>query len=169
MPNKSLLILSLFLFVSMGVFAQAEDQIEESADSTSQVVEYVNKQQIDWDKLVHNFGTIDAYERAEHTFTFTNVSTAPVVILDVKVTCGCTAPSWTQEPVMPGEVGEINIKFNSWKSGVFTKPVTVYTNAADYPTKLFISAIVKDVEGDSEVDGETAPEQTPVPEEGEND
>ena len=77
-----------------------------------------------------NFGTIgesDGY--AEHIFKFKNTGTAPLVILKVQTTCGCTRPEWTELPVEPGEEGVIIITFNPvGRIGPFNKPATVQTN-----------------------------------------
>ncbi len=155
---KKILVL-LLLFCAANVSSFAQDAVEGEVEDSSISESYTLKKQMDWGSLVHSFGNIKTYEKVEHTFKFTNVSTAPIVILDVKVECGCTAPEWTQEPVMPGEDGEILIKFNSWKTGVFTKPIKVYTNAENYPTKLFITAIVEDGELFEGEEAETAPKE----------
>lgn len=76
-----------------------------------------------------DFGEIQQGDVVEHTFKFTNTGEAPLVITDTKVTCGCTTPSFTKEPVAPGETGEILVKFNSaGKSGNTSKTITVMAN-----------------------------------------
>ena len=55
---------------------------------------------------------------------------------------------------MPGEIGEVSINFNSWKDGIFSKKISVFTSADNYPEKLFISANVIDPlkeEGEEEI------------------
>lgn len=77
----------------------------------------------------YDFGDINQGDVVEHTFKFKNVGEAPLVITDTKVTCGCTTPSFTREPVAPGEDGEIQVKFNSaGKSGKVAKTVTIMAN-----------------------------------------
>lgn len=61
-----------------------------------------------------------------HVFTFTNISAKPVVILDVSASCGCTSPSFSRKPVMPGAKGEISVTFDPMnRPGVFSKGVSV--------------------------------------------
>ncbi len=105
---------------------------------------FTKEKEISWETLSHDFGKIEVYNKVNYAFKFENVSKAPIIITDVKVTCGCTSPKWTQAPVMPGEFGEVSIDFNSWKDGVFSKTISVYTSAGNYPEKLYISAVVID-------------------------
>ncbi|WP_245895575.1 DUF1573 domain-containing protein [Flavobacterium album] len=77
----------------------------------------------------HDFGTIEEGTTVEHTYTFTNEGTADLVVSNVKASCGCTIPSYTQSPVKPGGTGEIKVTFNSsGKSGNQSKQVTVTLN-----------------------------------------
>lgn len=83
----------------------------------------------EFEEAQHDFGDIQQGDVVEHTFKFTNTGEAPLIITDTKVTCGCTTPSFTKEPVAPGEKGEILVKFNSTgKSGNVAKTVTVMAN-----------------------------------------
>ncbi|MEX0966823.1 MAG: DUF1573 domain-containing protein [Bacteroidia bacterium] len=77
----------------------------------------------------HNFGQINEGEKAEYEFEFTNTGDAPLVISDISRTCGCTTPSYSKDPVMPGEKGKIKVVFDSeGRPGRFHKSITVTTN-----------------------------------------
>ncbi|WP_299125260.1 DUF1573 domain-containing protein [uncultured Winogradskyella sp.] len=78
---------------------------------------------------VVDYGTVEQHSDGTRLFTFTNTGDAPLVITKVKTTCGCTVPSYSKAPIMPGESGELNIKYNTKKLGAFTKTVTVMSNA----------------------------------------
>ncbi|HZX73853.1 MAG TPA: DUF1573 domain-containing protein [Cyclobacteriaceae bacterium] len=52
----------------------------------------------------------------------------PLIITNVQASCGCTTPSWTKDPVMPGGSGFIKATFNAASPGVFGKTVTVTAN-----------------------------------------
>lgn len=83
----------------------------------------------EWDETQFDFGDIQQGDVVEHIFKFKNTGEAPLVITDTKTTCGCTTPSFTKEPVQPGETGEILVKFNSTgKSGNTSKNITVKAN-----------------------------------------
>jgi hypothetical protein len=61
-----------------------------------------------------------------HVFTFTNISSSPVVVLDVSASCGCTSPSFSRKPVMPNQKGEITVSFDPInRPGHFSKGVSV--------------------------------------------
>lgn len=66
------------------------------------------------------------------TFEFTNTGDAPLIIKDVKSTCGCTVPSWPKDPVLPGKSQKIEVKYNM-KPGPIRKTITVQSNAVNYP------------------------------------
>lgn len=87
---------------------------------------------ISFDKTEHNFGDIAQGDVVEHTFTFTNTGTQPLIIDRVDVTCGCTTPAWTKEPVMPGKTGFITAKYNSaGRMGQQKKAITVHSNTGE--------------------------------------
>lgn len=78
---------------------------------------------------VVDYGTIIQNSNGTRIFTFTNTGDAPLLITKVKTTCGCTVPSYPKTPIFPGETGELNIKYDTKKLGIFTKTVTVISNA----------------------------------------
>jgi hypothetical protein len=95
-----------------------------------------------WDKMEFDFGEIQQGIPAEAVFNLTNVSQEPLIIKKVKGSCGCTATNYTQEPVSPGESGEISATYDAKNLGVFKKTVTVYTNFDEKPTVLTLSGKV---------------------------
>lgn len=76
-----------------------------------------------------DYGTITQNSEGTRLFTFTNTGNAPLLITMVKTTCGCTVPSYSKAPILPGETGELNIKYDTKRLGAFTKTVTVMSNA----------------------------------------
>lgn len=88
---------------------------------------------ITFDDLVHDFGTFPEEQgNATHTFTFTNKAEKPVQLVLVKASCGCTTPTWTQEPVAPGETGIIQATYNAaHRPGPFEKFITVRVQESD--------------------------------------
>lgn len=88
----------------------------------------------------HEFGDIYQGEKVNYVFTFTNIGNQPLVLSEVVTTCGCTAPSWNREPVMPGQSGEIQITFNSEnKMGRQNKGITILSNAVNSPARVTIT------------------------------
>lgn len=79
-----------------------------------------------------DFGNITQGDKVEHNFIFENTGDTPLVISNVAVTCGCTAPSWPKTPIAPREKGEMKVIFNSsGKMGSQNSVVRVYSNAAE--------------------------------------
>lgn len=67
-----------------------------------------------FDEAMYDFGTINEGDIVEHTFSFTNTGDAPLVITNAKGSCGCTVPTYPKnEQIMPGDQGEMTVKFNS--------------------------------------------------------
>lgn len=85
---------------------------------------------IKFDNMVHDYGIMKEGDVRECKFQFTNIGNAPIVIQKVEEPCGCTVPSWSKEPVMPGQSGEIKVVYHSKeRPGVFRKTLAVTTNA----------------------------------------
>jgi hypothetical protein len=85
--------------------------------------------QIRFDKMEHDFGKIREGEKVSYRFKVSNPGTVPLRIIDVKPSCGCTAPAWTKEPIPPGGEGFVEVVFDSQgRSGEQMKTVTVFAN-----------------------------------------
>jgi hypothetical protein len=102
-----------------------------------------NAPEIHFEKLVHDFGTIEFKGKAEVDFVFTNVGKEPLTVSQCSASCGCTAPTWTKEPVKPGEKGVIKVVYkNTNYAGSFNKTVTVISNAKTNRVILTIKGTV---------------------------
>ena len=93
---------------------------------------------IDFEAETVDYGTIAQNSDGQRTITFTNNGDAPLLITDVKSSCGCTVPSYSKMPVMPNESGEITVKYNTSKIGVFSKTITVLSNTSEVSKKITI-------------------------------
>ena len=121
---KKLFLLSLFAIFSMSFgFAQTNQPEKEDVDGAG----------ITFEKLVHDDGTIKKGGDGTCSFQFTNNGNEPLILSGVRASCGCTTPSWTKAPIMPGQTGEIKVKYNTHNVGGFTKSVTVTSNAVNSP------------------------------------
>jgi hypothetical protein len=84
-----------------------------------------NAQKLEFDELVHDFGTIkEELGSVTHAFKFTNTGDKPLKINDVRASCGCTTSGWTKEPVQPGATGEVRATYRT-SVGPFNKSLTV--------------------------------------------
>lgn len=96
-----------------------------------------------FDEPEHHFGEIVEGEQATHVFTFRNVGTMPLTLTDVRPSCGCTSPDWTQDPVAPGESGEITVVYDSkGRPGPFKKTIAVRSDGTPGYLRLYIDGNV---------------------------
>ncbi|WP_353780168.1 DUF1573 domain-containing protein [Winogradskyella sp. 3972H.M.0a.05] len=119
------------LFVSVMGFVQAQDLAMAEKIAI-----------IDFETEVVDYGTIEQGSDGMRIFVFTNTGDAPLIITDVKTSCGCTVPNYSKEPILPGQVGQLEIKYNTKKLGAFTKTVTVLSNAKEAKKVLKIKGTV---------------------------
>ncbi|TNE59297.1 MAG: DUF1573 domain-containing protein [Bacteroidetes bacterium] len=90
-----------------------------------------------------DFGTVDEGDVVEHTFKFKNTGKVPLTILNARSSCGCTVPEWSDEPIPPGGVGEINAKFNTTaKMHEQNKWITITANTHPNETKVLLKGMV---------------------------
>lgn len=75
---------------------------------------------------LHEFGDIYHHEPAVHRFEFRNVSKTPIIIDNARPSCGCTIPTWSEEPVLPDSVGVLEVEYDARDLGYFKKKVKVY-------------------------------------------
>jgi len=93
----------------------------------------------------YDFGDITQGDKVAYTFEFTNDGDTPLVLSNVKTTCGCTASSWPREPIAPGATSKIDVTFNSTgKIGKQNKVITIMSNGTNSPeTVKIITNILK--------------------------
>jgi len=110
------IILILFVgLLSLGAFAQ--DKVAKIKFKTDTI----------------DYGTIEKGSDGVRVFEFTNTGDAPLIITEVKSTCGCTIPKKPDGPIMPGETGKIEVKYDTNRVNPIRKTITVTSNA-DTPT-----------------------------------
>jgi hypothetical protein len=122
--------LSVCMFVGLVAFKPKPTQTNPKTKTTNTKVVLSDKPyDVKFDKTTHDFGTISEGTEVKTTYVMTNIGKEPVVILSHDVQCGCTTPSYSKEPIMPGKSTEIIVGFNSaGKSGAQEKTVTLTTN-----------------------------------------
>lgn len=126
---KKVLSITLMLFACM-TYAAAQQQAE-----------------IKFDKVSIDLGTFsESNPVQEAVFTFTNVGQAPLIINQAVASCGCAVPSYTKEPIKPGQKGQIKVTYNGKGKfpGHFKKSITVRTNGVPEMTRLYIEGVMKE-------------------------
>lgn len=79
----------------------------------------------------HDFGSVAEGPAAEYEFEFKNTGKEPILLQQVQASCGCTTPSYSKDPVLPGKSGTIKASFSTQGRGgaPFNKTITVVSNA----------------------------------------
>ena len=77
----------------------------------------------------HDFGKIPQGTPVTTEFSFTNIGKEPLILTEVRPTCGCTIADYTKTPVAPGATGIIKITYNAAVAAPFNKTIVVTSNA----------------------------------------
>jgi hypothetical protein len=137
------------LFASMAFIGNAQN-VEQK-----EVPEHGAK--IRFEEMEHQYGTIMKGGNGDCEFVFWNDGDEPLILQNVKASCGCTTPTWTQKPVMPGQSGSIKVRYNTNNVGGFSKTVTVTSNAVNN------DRVVLKIKGTVKQDQAAQPETKPQP------
>lgn len=100
--------------------------------------------QVEWiGPTEHDFGDIVKGEPVRHAFVFRNEGNDPLVIDNVRTTCGCTTPGWPREAIAQDSTGTIEVEYSARTAGAFHKLVKVYFKGRRKAEKLYISGFVE--------------------------
>lgn len=110
---KKLLSLVAFIIISAATYAQTGPQIEFESDEI-------------------DYGTVyKGEDDGIRTIKFTNTGDEPLIINNVKSSCGCTVPSKPKEAILPGKSDTIQVKYNM-RPGSIRKTITIMSNATNH-------------------------------------
>lgn len=115
---------------------------------TSNSFGQTSKAKLSFATLEHDFGTFKEEAGSQsYNFKFKNEGDAPLILNNVRASCGCTTPEWTKEPIAPGQNGFIKVSYNpAHRPGPFNKTVTVSSNAQNSTVVLRIKGTVQEHE-----------------------
>lgn len=85
-------------------------------------------QSITFDKTTFDYGTVKTNSDGHRFFTVKNTGDKPLILSNVKASCGCTTPEWSQDPIMPGKTAQIKVGYNTATNGEFNKMIEVFSN-----------------------------------------
>lgn len=115
--KKLLSILALMIFVAGASFAQkaVKKAAKKGPDMSFKLTTV-------------DYGTIKQNADPLRKFTFVNDGTEPLIITGARGSCGCTVPTYPKKPILPGEEGIIEVRYDTKRVGKFRKTVRVTTN-----------------------------------------
>jgi hypothetical protein len=101
-------------------------------------------QQLQFEHTMYEFGRIKEIDGpVEHKYIFENILDKPVIITQVKASCGCTTTDWTKDTIMPGQNGFVIGAFNPHnRPGYFEKSVHVSFSDTALSTELKFKGFV---------------------------
>lgn len=149
---KKILVLALATFSMVnGKWSIASAQTLKQKVNVSEVeaedkTKAENYAEITFDTLRYDFGKFSKDEpRVSCSFPFKNTGTAPLIIHQAIATCGCTVPTYTKEPIKPGEKGKIDVTYDGKDKfpGHFQKTITVRSNAINEVVRLTIEGMME--------------------------
>jgi len=109
---------------------------------------FASAQTISFDKTTFDYGNVKAGSDGHRFFTVKNTGDKPLIISEVKPSCGCTTPEWSKDPILPGKEAKIKVGYNTGIKGAFNKLIEVYSNdPANSRSVIYIKGNVEDVAG----------------------
>ena len=85
--------------------------------------------EISFKETIIDYGIIENGEDGKRTFEFKNTGNSPLIFTRIMSSCGCTIPKKPEKPVQPGESGIIEVEYDTKRTGLFQKAITVNSNA----------------------------------------
>ena len=125
------ILLLLLIVLTGGAYAQAQ------ADARAPKFQFLNG-------TSHDFKNVEEQSSSVYVFKFKNTGKSPLIITNAVGSCGCTVPSFSKAPVLPGKTGEIKVTYNATAGpGPVEKTVFVSSNATTGPFELHVKGFVK--------------------------
>jgi hypothetical protein len=122
------LIVFLLIFATSGYFSSIK-----AAGPTAS---------IEWEITSIDLGDIPLKKPVTVEFVFKNTGMIPIIISEVKPSCGCTVADFPKQPILSGTQGKITVTYDADLSGFFSKTISVYSNTEEQVTELFIKGTV---------------------------
>lgn len=121
---KQFTLLFFTLFLAFTLYAQNTATSEAAATAKNP-----NGPEITFEKTVHDYGSVPYKGDGKCEFKFTNTGKEPLILTNVRSSCGCTVPKWPREPILPGQSEVIHVEYKTNRIGRINKTVTVRSNA----------------------------------------
>lgn len=145
--KKLILFIAIFTFAVFIVNAQTSaskedakkrDAVKKTPQQTTEKNTNPNAPIIDFEKTIHDYGTMEQHDDGRCEFKFKNTGKEPLILSNVRSSCGCTVPEWPRQPILPGQSEVIKVKYDTKRIGGINKSVYVYSNGVKSPITLKI-------------------------------
>lgn len=145
MMSRFQILIKVAFIGSYTLFALSCNQIKsDNNNDTNSLNQTKGTPDIQFDTLFYDFGNLVEGEKVSYIFKFKNTGTSDLIIFDAYSTCGCTVPNYSNEPLKPGDEGQIEVIFDSsGRNGMQYKNITLKLNTPMREKTLTIKANVK--------------------------
>jgi cytochrome c553 len=142
--NKAAIFLLVFMCLALDPAQILKAEVASNSVSPTLLVlpDLLPTANIIWDAEFQTTNVVARLDYAEFVFSFTNISSKTITIIDVHTSCGCTTVQLPPLPwtVPPGTNGKIGVHVNlAGKGGTLIKTITVGT---DQGTKTLLVKII---------------------------
>jgi len=130
--RKVILLLCSVLVLSVSSQAQTTTPAKGAAPAPKPEAKAPNPNaaKITFAEMSYDFGTVVEGPQITHDFKIKNDGKEPLILSNVRASCGCTVPTWPKEPILPGKESVISATYNtSGRPGHFNKTITIESNA----------------------------------------
>ncbi len=146
--KKTMFLLATIVFGVCTGYGQVSTSKEKAEGKSTNLqeqpgeVKRPNAPEILFDKTVHDYGTIRYNGDGKCVFKFTNTGNEPLILTNVRSSCGCTVPEWPREPILPKHSDVINVEYKTTRVGKINKNITVQSNGTPATVVLRIKGQV---------------------------
>jgi len=95
-------------------------------------IAFASAQTISFDQTTIEYGKVAVGADGQREVTVTNKGDKPLIISNVRPSCGCTTPQWSKDPILPGKSAKIKVGYNTQIKGDFKKSIEVYSNDPEH-------------------------------------
>ena len=115
--KKAFFVIIIFVF---SVQLNAQDKTEVNTNPNAPTILFESN--------VVDYGEIAKGSDGVKYFSFTNGGNEPLIISNVRSSCGCTVPEYQRTPIGPNQESQIKIKYDTKRVGPFRKTITIFSN-----------------------------------------
>lgn len=130
----------MFLILGLGVIAMAQNTVPVTKDAAATPA--ADGPVLYMDTYTVDFGEIEQGSDPFRKVLLKNVGKAPLIIKNATGSCGCTVPTWPQNPIMPGASDTLTVRYDTQRPGAISKVVSLYTNQNEAPVTVKVQGKV---------------------------
>lgn len=129
-------LMALFLTAAVCALNAQQAKAPAQGETKTEAAANPNAPKLNFKEETYLFGEVPEGPQVTHEFKFKNDGKEPLILSNVRASCGCTTPVWPKEPILPGKDAVILVTYNTQgRPGPFTKSITITSNS-DTPNKV---------------------------------